>query len=106
MPLAIDQRRGAGRFAVAHRPPGYAACRSVPWSTLTARQSPNCLIRAGGCLILAHWEFELLLMPTISKDEIIAKLTDPGIIAVIRARSAEQVPAVCDALLAGGVIAL
>ena len=41
-----------------------------------------------------------------SKADIISKLTDPGIIAVIRARSAEQVPAVCEALLAGGVAAL
>jgi len=41
-----------------------------------------------------------------SKSEIISKLTNPGIIAVIRARNAEQVPAVCEALLAGGVTAL
>ncbi len=41
-----------------------------------------------------------------SKADIISKLKNPGIIAVIRARSAEQVPAVCEALLAGGVNAL
>jgi 2-dehydro-3-deoxyphosphogluconate aldolase/(4S)-4-hydroxy-2-oxoglutarate aldolase len=45
-------------------------------------------------------------MPTPTKAHLISKLTDPGIIAVIRARSAEQVPAVCEALLAGGVTAL
>ena len=45
-------------------------------------------------------------MPSLSKANIISKLTDPGIIAVIRARSAEQVPALCEALLAGGVTAL
>jgi 2-dehydro-3-deoxyphosphogluconate aldolase/(4S)-4-hydroxy-2-oxoglutarate aldolase len=42
----------------------------------------------------------------MTKSEIITKLTDPGIIAVIRAQSAEQVPAACEALLAGGVNAL
>src|SRR5436190_20383585 len=42
----------------------------------------------------------------MTKSEIITKLTNPGIIAVIRARSAEQVPALCEALLAGGVTAL
>ena len=41
-----------------------------------------------------------------TKTEIISRLTNPGIIAVIRAQSSEQVPAVCEALLAGGVIAI
>jgi 2-dehydro-3-deoxyphosphogluconate aldolase/(4S)-4-hydroxy-2-oxoglutarate aldolase len=45
-------------------------------------------------------------MPSLSKANIISKLTDPGIIAVIRARNAEQVPALCEAILAGGVTAL
>src|SRR5580765_3741489 len=45
-------------------------------------------------------------MPTLSRADIVARLTDPGIIAVIPARSAEQVPAACEALLAGGVTAL
>jgi 2-dehydro-3-deoxyphosphogluconate aldolase/(4S)-4-hydroxy-2-oxoglutarate aldolase len=45
-------------------------------------------------------------MAQLTKTQIEAKLTDPGIIAVIRARTAEQVPAICEALLAGGVIAL
>src|SRR5436190_13480707 len=45
-------------------------------------------------------------MSQLTKAQITAKLTDPGIIAVIRARSAEQVPAICEALLGGGVIAL
>jgi 2-dehydro-3-deoxyphosphogluconate aldolase/(4S)-4-hydroxy-2-oxoglutarate aldolase len=43
---------------------------------------------------------------SMTKSEIIAKLTNPGIIAVIRARSAERIPAACEALLAGGVNAL
>jgi 2-dehydro-3-deoxyphosphogluconate aldolase / (4S)-4-hydroxy-2-oxoglutarate aldolase len=41
-----------------------------------------------------------------TKAEIISLLTNPGIIAVVRARSAEQVPPLADALLAGGVIAI
>ena len=38
--------------------------------------------------------------------EIISRLLDPGIIAVVRTSSTEQVLPVCEALLAGGVIAL
>jgi 2-dehydro-3-deoxyphosphogluconate aldolase/(4S)-4-hydroxy-2-oxoglutarate aldolase len=45
-------------------------------------------------------------MPAPSKADIIARLTNPGIIAVIRAQNAELVPAVCKALLDGGVNAL
>ena len=45
-------------------------------------------------------------MPTRTKSEICALLTDPGIIAVVRAKSAEQVPPLTEALLAGGVIAI
>lgn len=41
-----------------------------------------------------------------SKAEIIARLLDPGIIAVIRTEQADQVLPVCEALLRGGVIAL
>ncbi len=41
-----------------------------------------------------------------SRSEIISLLTRPGIIAVVRTDKAEQVPAICEALLAGGVIAL
>jgi 2-dehydro-3-deoxyphosphogluconate aldolase/(4S)-4-hydroxy-2-oxoglutarate aldolase len=41
-----------------------------------------------------------------SKNEIIARLLDPGIIAVVRGKSAEQIPALTEALLAGGVIAI
>src|SRR2546430_1219216 len=41
-----------------------------------------------------------------SKSEIMARLTDPGIIAVVRARKAEQVLPVSEALIAGGVIAI
>ena len=38
--------------------------------------------------------------------EIISRLINPGIIAVVRTSSTEQVLPVCEALLAGGVIAL
>jgi 2-dehydro-3-deoxyphosphogluconate aldolase/(4S)-4-hydroxy-2-oxoglutarate aldolase len=41
-----------------------------------------------------------------SKSEIISLLTNPGIIAVVRAQKATQVPPLCEALLAGGVIAI
>ena len=40
------------------------------------------------------------------KDNVIAKLIDPGIIAVVRAQSREQVLALSEALLAGGVHAI
>lgn len=41
-----------------------------------------------------------------SRSEIISLLTHPGIIAVVRTDKTEQVPLVCEALIAGGVIAL
>src|SRR5205809_4605582 len=41
-----------------------------------------------------------------SKSEIISLLTDPGIIAVVRAQKAEQVLPLSEALIAGGVIAI
>jgi 2-dehydro-3-deoxyphosphogluconate aldolase / (4S)-4-hydroxy-2-oxoglutarate aldolase len=41
-----------------------------------------------------------------SKSEIISLLQNPGIIAVVRARAAEQVAPLTEALLAGGVIAV
>jgi 2-dehydro-3-deoxyphosphogluconate aldolase/(4S)-4-hydroxy-2-oxoglutarate aldolase len=41
-----------------------------------------------------------------SKSEIISLLTNPGIIAVVRAKSQEQVLPLAEALLAGGVIAI
>ncbi len=41
-----------------------------------------------------------------SKSEIISLLTDPGIIAVVRAQNAEQVLPLSEALLAGGIIAI
>src|SRR2546430_17716119 len=41
-----------------------------------------------------------------SKSEIISCLTNPGIIAVVRAQSAEQVLPLSEALIAGGVIAI
>lgn len=41
-----------------------------------------------------------------SRAEIIVQLTDPGIIAVVRTDRPEQALPVCEALLAGGVIAV
>jgi 2-dehydro-3-deoxyphosphogluconate aldolase/(4S)-4-hydroxy-2-oxoglutarate aldolase len=41
-----------------------------------------------------------------TKAEIIAKLTNPGIIAIIRAKKAAQALPIAEALLAGGVIAI
>ena len=41
-----------------------------------------------------------------SKSEIISQLLNPGIIAVVRAKSADQVLPLTEALLAGGVIAV
>jgi 2-dehydro-3-deoxyphosphogluconate aldolase/(4S)-4-hydroxy-2-oxoglutarate aldolase len=41
-----------------------------------------------------------------TRQEIIAQLQDPGVIAVVRARSAEQVPPLAEALLAGGIRAI
>ncbi len=41
-----------------------------------------------------------------SRSEIVAGLTNPGIIAVMRAPSAEKAPALTEALIAGGVTAI
>jgi len=41
-----------------------------------------------------------------SRSEIIALLTQPGIIAVVRTDTPERVPSICAALVAGGVIAI
>jgi 2-dehydro-3-deoxyphosphogluconate aldolase/(4S)-4-hydroxy-2-oxoglutarate aldolase len=41
-----------------------------------------------------------------SRSEIISLLTNPGIIAVVRTDRTEQVPPICEALLAGGVLAV
>src|ERR1043165_9123236 len=41
-----------------------------------------------------------------SKAEIISLLTDPGIIAVVRAQSAAQVMPLSEALIAGGIKAI
>jgi 2-dehydro-3-deoxyphosphogluconate aldolase/(4S)-4-hydroxy-2-oxoglutarate aldolase len=43
---------------------------------------------------------------TRSHPQISTKLLDPGIIAVVRAQKATQVVPLCEALLAGGVIAI
>jgi len=40
------------------------------------------------------------------KLESISRLIDPGVIAVVRAQKPEQVPPLCEALIAGGVIAI
>ncbi|MBT5707454.1 bifunctional 4-hydroxy-2-oxoglutarate aldolase/2-dehydro-3-deoxy-phosphogluconate aldolase [bacterium] len=42
----------------------------------------------------------------LSKNDIIQQLTEPGIIAVVRARSQAQVIPLAEALVAGGVIAV
>lgn len=41
-----------------------------------------------------------------SRAEVISLITRPGIIAVVRTDRAEQVPPICEALLAGGVVAV
>lgn len=41
-----------------------------------------------------------------ARPEIISRLVQPGIIAVIRTEKPSQLPDVCEALIAGGVIAL
>jgi 2-dehydro-3-deoxyphosphogluconate aldolase/(4S)-4-hydroxy-2-oxoglutarate aldolase len=41
-----------------------------------------------------------------SRSEIINQLTSPGIISVVRTDRPEQVPFICEALIAGGVIAI
>ncbi len=42
----------------------------------------------------------------LSRAEICQQLCQPGIIAVVRARGAEQIPALVDALIRGGVVAV
>ena len=41
-----------------------------------------------------------------SKEKIVELLLDPGVIAIVRAKSAEQFLPVCRALLEGGVVAI
>lgn len=41
-----------------------------------------------------------------SKEEIISRLTDPGVIAVVRASRFEQVIPLAEALVAGGIVAI
>ena len=41
-----------------------------------------------------------------SRSEIISSLIRPGIIVVVRTDKPKQIPAICEALLAGGVIAI
>ncbi len=40
------------------------------------------------------------------REAIVQRLLDPGVVAVVRARNARQVPALAEALVAGGVIAV
>ena len=49
---------------------------------------------------------EIETMTMRSKSEIITALLDPGIVAVVRAKSAEQISPLTEALLAGGVTAV
>jgi 2-dehydro-3-deoxyphosphogluconate aldolase/(4S)-4-hydroxy-2-oxoglutarate aldolase len=44
--------------------------------------------------------------PMRTKSEIIAQLTNPGVIAIIRAKKAAQILPISEALLAGGLIAI
>jgi 2-dehydro-3-deoxyphosphogluconate aldolase/(4S)-4-hydroxy-2-oxoglutarate aldolase len=46
------------------------------------------------------------MVPQLTREAIIQRLLDPGVIAVVRARNARQVPALAEALVAGGVIAV
>ena len=41
-----------------------------------------------------------------TRSEIISSLKQPGIVAVVRTNQPEQIPGVCEALMAGGVIAI
>src|SRR6185295_3499479 len=41
-----------------------------------------------------------------TKTEIISQLTNPGIIAIVRAKKASQVIPISNALLAGGIVAV
>jgi len=45
-------------------------------------------------------------MKARSRAEILSRLTDPGIIAVVRTDRSEQLPFICEALLEGGVLAV
>src|SRR5437879_4236881 len=41
-----------------------------------------------------------------AKSEIVSRLLDPGIIAIVRMKAPEQVPPLIEALLAGGIVAI
>lgn len=58
--------------------------------------------RLSTCLVL----YLSIIIYMRSKAEIIARLTDPGIIAVVRAKTTEQALPLTEALVAGGVIAV
>jgi 2-dehydro-3-deoxyphosphogluconate aldolase/(4S)-4-hydroxy-2-oxoglutarate aldolase len=45
-------------------------------------------------------------LPARSKSQVISLLTDPGIIAVVRAKTSDQINPLSQALIAGGVVAI
>ncbi len=47
-----------------------------------------------------------MLSVTRSKSEILSRLTNPGIVAIVRARQPMQVVPMFEALIAGGIIAI
>lgn len=59
-----------------------------------------------GGFFVAQGRQRVFLGAMRSKLEIIEALSHPGIIAVVRAQSAEQLPHICEALLSGGVHAI
>src|SRR5262249_3180975 len=69
------------------------------WAFANSPNSPNvanpCI---SGCA--------LPMSPDLLREHRAARLTDPGLIAVIRAPSAEVVPRLGEALVAGGITAL
>src|SRR5688572_24182218 len=69
-------------------------------------QSENQFRRAGTALPLATIDAFAYRNRVRSRAEIVARLIDPGIIAVVRTDQSGQVAPICDALLAGGVHAL
>lgn len=57
-------------------------------------------------LLLVTWPFALSNPPMSSRSEIAGRIVELGIVAVVRTPSFELVKSVCEALVAGGVIAL
>src|SRR5438067_1134937 len=59
-----------------------------------------------GTGISAREFFRSKMTVKLSKSQVISLLTNPGIIAVVRAKRAEQVIPLSEALLKGGIIAI